>query len=831
MGVVMRRQVTVMAVTAVVLLVVGLLAGAALGPVSRSFDSVDVECPTAQDVQYDLTSSLTVSQTAVTSTARLTVRATGLVPPVPAGGTAVGYDTGERVETRRDALDVSVRQALVGCLVGTSATLSEYTWSQGRGTFVLDLRSAEVFGGTGSGLRPPLVVDLSGDDSAVLLDLCPAVRAADDVPLVCRAAASSTSLTVRDDSRQIFELVRSVAPQPQTVSAPGEDGAVTYTWRSAGAGPAVAVAVRTSWPARAGAWLSSSAGRVVTPPVTVGTSEVRWSVTVASLLYLAGALLLAAVLAAVVRTGAAAALAVSFACLPVAVGVVRLDTRTAQAWSEVAGYLLQVLAWTVVAVATVRTGSGRRTALVLGVPALLAVGLGSASLLVATGRWDGPDPVGTCAAALLVATAAGVVGLVGRAWALRQLLPPGFRFGRRSFDLALTVAVTATVAFALGLAAGSVVGSWNDPDPFSSRARLLLRSADYMSSSLGFSAASLAPLLVAATAAAAVTRAAARPQGLAPPPRVLAAASLVLVTANSVGGLSRVVLGVLVPLWLVAWWAVRLAALRLARRGAGAQRPPAGRQALLNDALADETARAGLVELDKAVDGRRTTVGSLLAARAGALRDTRWGSGRRLMEWGDSGWWLRNAQRAALIGLGVAAVPVGYFLVTALDVRSVTDSGAPLVLFVALTTEVVRWLVPSFVFGMLYGVLPGRTGPVKALALTALWFAGVAASTLAGSLLGLGVPGDLAYRSLQLLVFLQVVAVLYDLATVRRAGGGWRQLRALYSLRNYTDLGTSLVPALLAVVALAQQLASGSGLDVAETALNGVSAVLGAGSR
>jgi hypothetical protein len=92
--------------------------------------------------------------------------------------------------------------------------------------------------------------------------------------------------------------------------------------------------------------------------------------------------------------------------------------------------------------------------------------------------------------------------------------------------------------------------------------------------------------------------------------------------------------------------------------------------------------------------------------------------------------------------------------------------------------------------------------------------------------MGLDVSQQLIYRSAQFALFVIVLAVLIDLATIRSAGGSVRDLQKVYALQNYGQIAAAVAPALALAVTVVKELMAGSGLEVAQAFLNGISAVI-----
>ncbi|WP_156767258.1 DUF6185 family protein [Mycobacterium sp. E796] len=203
-------------------------------------------------------------------------------------------------------------------------------------------------------------------------------------------------------------------------------------------------------------------------------------------------------------------------------------------------------------------------------------------------------------------------------------------------------------------------------------------------------------------------------------------------------------------------------------------------------------------------------------------------AGHDLLEAGPRYTKIGNARRAATLA-GYLSVPlVLYFVWTTLGQAhdALTGNEGVLMVFAALVTEAARWVVSGFVFGFFYTKIPGRVGPEKAI-----WFAGLwVLSCLVPTAVARGFSVDLSqqfiYRSAQFALFIIILAVLVDLATIKSAGGTWRDLRTVYSLQNYGEVVAAVAPAAFLAVTLAQQIIAGSGFDVAESFFGGIKNVI-----
>jgi Family of unknown function (DUF6185) len=204
---------------------------------------------------------------------------------------------------------------------------------------------------------------------------------------------------------------------------------------------------------------------------------------------------------------------------------------------------------------------------------------------------------------------------------------------------------------------------------------------------------------------------------------------------------------------------------------------------------------------------------------------------RALLNHGPLDDWRKNTRRMVEIGAIASIVPIAYFGWGVLDTLPSTtrDGGGSAYLAAAIVTEVARWLASAAVLGLLYTRLPGRTGPTKALSLSCLWFATSAIVELLSRWAGHSGGRAWTFPALQLLLYLVVVAVAYDYGTIRAANGGWADLQVVYGIDRTRQFAAFGVPATLAILAIAQQVASGTGIDFVKGVLENVPKLLSPG--
>jgi Family of unknown function (DUF6185) len=189
---------------------------------------------------------------------------------------------------------------------------------------------------------------------------------------------------------------------------------------------------------------------------------------------------------------------------------------------------------------------------------------------------------------------------------------------------------------------------------------------------------------------------------------------------------------------------------------------------------------------------------------------------------------LENARSAAQVAGILAIVPVVYLSWTTIGTlgNRLTDNTGMLIVALFAVLELVRWVVAGFVFGYFYTDLPGRIGPVKALTLSAIYIASCTAPLMFAQAVGHDFRHEAVYRGAQFALFAIVLAVVYDLWSVRLLGGDWQELQRIYDLQSYGRVTAAVAPAALLVLTLAKQIDAGSGFDVADSLLSGITNVL-----
>lgn len=197
---------------------------------------------------------------------------------------------------------------------------------------------------------------------------------------------------------------------------------------------------------------------------------------------------------------------------------------------------------------------------------------------------------------------------------------------------------------------------------------------------------------------------------------------------------------------------------------------------------------------------------------------------RRLLAHGPRADWRANVHTAVEIGCVIATVPVALFALAVLrDLPTLVGGGGALIVAEA-SVEVGLWLGGATLFALLYRRLPGRYGFIKAMVLGGAWLGAAAAVELGRLWLDDGTGREWLFPGLKLLLFLMVLGVVYDALTLEAAGGSWTMLQAICGIERGRDYARIVVPVALVVVALAQQISTGSGLDLVGVLLEGVPA-------
>lgn len=192
-----------------------------------------------------------------------------------------------------------------------------------------------------------------------------------------------------------------------------------------------------------------------------------------------------------------------------------------------------------------------------------------------------------------------------------------------------------------------------------------------------------------------------------------------------------------------------------------------------------------------------------------------------------------NTALAVKIAAVLAIVPVSYFLYSALtSLPSTLQQPGPGLEFGVggLLSQLAGWLVIGVVFSVLSSRLPGSVGPVRAVILTAAWFTAATAVHIANGWIQYSTGRAWLFPGLQLLLFLVAFSVIWDACILKR--GTWtdtiKDLRDRYKLKETRTIVVYAIPVLLTLIAIGQQLASGSGTDFVKSVLNEAATIFGA---
>ena len=200
---------------------------------------------------------------------------------------------------------------------------------------------------------------------------------------------------------------------------------------------------------------------------------------------------------------------------------------------------------------------------------------------------------------------------------------------------------------------------------------------------------------------------------------------------------------------------------------------------------------------------------------------------------------FRDARARANLALAwgtlLSMIPVAYLIwgsLTALPKNGSDPINTSYVLS-QIVTEIVRWTLTGWLYGILLPLLPGRVGPVKALWLSGAWFVASAPVAIVDIWTGAGQGRVWLFPGLQLLLFLTALAVLMDLSTVHAWAGGqqswaenWSTLLKVYNFEDARKVVLYAAPAAAAIIAIGQQVVSGTGLDFVNSLLSQVQTLL-----
>ena len=187
---------------------------------------------------------------------------------------------------------------------------------------------------------------------------------------------------------------------------------------------------------------------------------------------------------------------------------------------------------------------------------------------------------------------------------------------------------------------------------------------------------------------------------------------------------------------------------------------------------------------------------------------------------------------AVKIAAPLALIPVGYFIyTTAARLPAAVQNPGPDTMFIVVSFlgQLTGWLVIGVFYGLLSSRLPGRIGPVRALVLAGAWWAVAIAVNIVNNVLHDPANRGWIFAGLQFTFFLIAFSVVWDACALNENSVPETvdKLRTAYHLQETRAVALYAIPVVLAVLALVQQLASGSGADFVTGVLNSAAAAFG----
>lgn len=186
--------------------------------------------------------------------------------------------------------------------------------------------------------------------------------------------------------------------------------------------------------------------------------------------------------------------------------------------------------------------------------------------------------------------------------------------------------------------------------------------------------------------------------------------------------------------------------------------------------------------------------------------------------------WRQNGLAALRLGAPLILFPLAYsvFLLIRHEQSLFVDSQLGLeeiYIFGSLASEIALWVVAIVVFGCLYSWLPGANGLIKGFS----YFLPLAAGVALGVLCPVYVAdSDWVLRALELLVVVSILGLLLDRRTVLDAGLHWRNLAELYQLRSVRFGVVNLIPLVVAIIGIYQEIHAGNPQKAVEEALDAI---------
>lgn len=778
------------------------------------------DCPLAANIVSDLVVTMDVDRSLlIASSMHLT--ATGVTPPNPPS------DLNQWLQ-RPDGARV-----FAGCFIATDADINSIVWADGKLDANIDLKWNDNPHAPIGYTNKVIETNLYKSNALLTVDMCaPHPEWASGLRLSCIIGAQSTVVV------RVPQPLRNSISAPVPASQQFKDGYFETTWHFDGPMPRLNVVLDAPPGVLASSWLYWNRGHVVQMPA-LGSASIDWYyIFDSSAIWLA--LLTAAVLLRGKRSAARHSSARRLILVVVAGLLLGVEIRGLGRLNEAySNGLIVILCWALLAVAA----SGRRRAVaVLAISAVALIPFGWLALAdeLGTAMVQGLQVWFSIALLSLVTVAAWALWTqIRTVTALAGLDQDGSTW-RQVYARLVDAIMVAAFMFGIGFPFGEILASGDSPFVL---ARLssdlvwstgLLFRAPLAWISLLLAISYLAGYLVERSTAArspAWRRDGRKARWIRVANRAVAAI-LALLLSLSAPWTARFAIGFL-PVWILQFGVLWLAFSHLnasapARRPARPHKPR--RVRLLSAAIGTPPVEAMASAAPAAPRDGAPAVAAphdAPAAVAAAVKPNSRATGR-LLALGPQPGQLANAKSAAQVAAVIAIVPVVYILWTALKQFGDQLNTSTEYLTVALLAlvELVRWLVSGFLFGYLYRKLPGRIGPIKALSFAAIWVCSCLGPLVIAQISDSGVNQQVIYRSAQTALFSIILAVIIDLQTIRSANGTWRDLRKVYDLQNYGEVVAALAPAVLLVLTLAQQINAGSGEEVADTLLNGITSVL-----
>jgi hypothetical protein len=191
-----------------------------------------------------------------------------------------------------------------------------------------------------------------------------------------------------------------------------------------------------------------------------------------------------------------------------------------------------------------------------------------------------------------------------------------------------------------------------------------------------------------------------------------------------------------------------------------------------------------------------------------------------------------NTILAIKIAAALAIIPVSYFaytIITSLP-KNLQQPGPEMIFVVAgVVGQLTGWILIGVIFAGLSTRLRGNVGPIRALVISAAWFAAAFTVHIVDGWTQNPTGRSWSFFGVQLLLFLVTFSVIWDAYILSEHP--WKdslsQLREAYKIQQARAVVLYAVPLLLAIIVLGQQVANGNGVEFVKSALNVVPAVFG----